>query len=666
MAVDKKIIKKVEKLRDRINYHNYRYYVLNDPVISDTEFDGLLKELVKIESQYPEIITPTSPTQRIGEELIGGFPTVRHSFPMLSLDNTYSEEELRMFDRRIERALLLEKYEYVIELKVDGFAVSLEYKNGEFRRGSTRGNGTVGDEMTQNLRTVKSIPLKLITKDKKLMDMEVRGEVFMSRVVFEKLNKEREKDGEPRFANPRNAAAGSIKNMDPGIVARRELDIFVHSIVEPHPFKTHFDAIEMLKEIGFKVTPVLEIAKSIDDVIKICEKWQPKKEKLEYCIDGMVVKVNSFEQQKSLGATTKSPRWAFSYKFPAEQAVSKIKDVVFSVGRTGTITPVAILEPVELAGSTVSRSTLHNQDEIERKDIRIGDCVVVEKGGDVIPKVVKVVAEKRTGKEKKLKVPDKCPICGSKLVKQKGEVAIRCLNRSCPAQVKGSIEHFASRNAMNIEGLGDALVDQLVEKNLVKNFAGIYKLRIEHLVGLERMGKKSSQNLINSIEKSKKRGLASLIFAIGIRHVGINAARVLESSFRTMDNLRNASFDDLESLEEIGPVIAESIVNYFKNRENTGVIDSLKKSAVNMRMSMSIRREMPLTGVSFVLTGTLKSHTREEAKELIEWLGGKVISSVSSKTNYVVYGEDPGSKFDKAKALGVKLIDEKEFRKMLP
>ncbi|MCK4583946.1 NAD-dependent DNA ligase LigA [candidate division WOR-3 bacterium] len=664
MTIDKKIIGKIEKLRDEINYHNYRYYVLNDPVISDTDYDILIKELKKLENKYPELITPTSPTQRIGDELVGGFPTVTHSVPMLSLENTYSEEELREFDKRIAKTLLTEKYEYVVELKIDGFAVSLEYRNGELMRGSTRGNGTVGDEITQNLRTINSIPLKLITKDKKLIDIEVRGEVFMSRTVFDRLNREREKNGKPLFANPRNAAAGSIKNMDPRVVAKRKLDIFVHTAVELHHFKSHYSAIETLKDIGFKVTPVLEVAKDINEVLEVCKTWQSKRDALLYDIDGMVVKINDFEQHRKLGETIKSPRWAFSYKFPAEQAVTKVKDIVLSVGRTGTVTPIALLDPVKLSGSTVSRSTLHNQDEIKRKDIRIGDYVIVEKGGEVIPKVVKVVTEKRTGKEKKLKMPENCPVCGSELVQSKDEVAIRCINLSCPAQVKGSIQHFASRSAMDIEGLGYVLVEQLVEKGLVKNFADIYSLEFDDLVNLERMGKKSSENLLNAIEKSKERGLAMLIFAIGIRHVGVKAARILASAFQTMDKLMSASFEDLESLEEIGPVIAESIVNFLKNRENIKVIENLKANGVKMKLMNKVRVKTLLSGKIFVLTGALKDYTRERAQKLIESLGGMVTSSVSSKTDYVVYGENPGSKFEKAKALGVKLINEEKFRKM--
>ena len=665
MPIDKKIKKRIEQLRKEINYHNYRYYVIDDPVINDTEYDMLLKELIDLEKKYPELITPDSPTQRIGEELIGGFPTVTHSVPMLSLENTYSEEELREFDKRIAKLLSGERYDYAVELKIDGFAVSLEYTDGKFTRGSTRGNGIVGDDITQNLKTIKSIPLQLLTEDKSLMNLDIRGEVFMPRKVFEKLNRERGKRGEPLFANPRNAAAGSIKNMDPRVVAERKLDIFIHTVVQPHPFKTHIESIHKLKEIGFKVTPVLEYARNIDEVIKICKKWQPKRDRLDFDIDGMVVKINDFEQHKKLGETIKSPRWSFAYKFPAEQAVSRIKDIELHVGRTGVVTPVAILEPVHLAGTTVSRSTLHNQDEIKRKDIRIGDYVIVEKGGEVIPKVVKVITTKRTGKEKVFKMPDVCPVCGSKLFQQQGEVAVRCINLSCPAQIKGRIEHFASCSAMDIEGLGEMLVNQLVDKGLIKSFSDIYHLDMDALVNLERMGKKSSLNLLNAIEKSKERGLARVLFGIGIRYVGIKAAKVLASHFHTMDKLMKATYEELESIKEIGPVMAESIVNFFKEKENIRVINELKRCGVKMESTIKVAKETPMAGKTFVLTGSLKDFTREEAKEKIELLGGKVLSSVSKKTDFVVVGENPGSKYDKAKNLGIKMIDEEQFKKML-
>ncbi len=665
MLVDKKIQKQVEKLREKINHHNYRYYVLNDPVISDRDYDKLMEELLKIEKQYPQLVTLTSPTQRIGEELIGGFPSTNHSVPMLSLENTYSEEELREFDKRIAKTLGKEDYEYVVELKIDGLAVSLEYKDGKFFRGSTRGNGIVGDEITQNLKTINSIPLKLIEKRVKISNIEVRGEVYMPRSVFENLNEDRKNSGEPLFANPRNAAAGSIKNMNPKIVANRKLDIFVHSVVSPHPFETHRDAMNTLKDIGFKVMPVLKRAVDIDEVTKICNGWKTKRDGLNFDIDGMVIKVNNFEQHKKLGETIKHPRWAFAYKYPALQAVTKIVDIVLSVGRTGVVTPVAALEPIELSGSTVSRSTLHNQDEIRRKDIRVGDYVIVEKGGEVIPKVVKVVTDKRTGKEREFRMPDRCPICGSKLVQNEDEVAIRCVNISCPAQVKGNIEHFSTRNAMDIEGLGFVLISQVVDNGLVTKFSDIYKLKLEQLVKLERMAEKSSENLLSAIEKSKQRGFARLLFGIGIRYVGVKAARILAEHFRSMERLMKTTYNELESIDEIGPVMADSIVKFFGNKENLGEIEKLRTSGVKMvPIKRSVSRNS-LQGKTFVLTGSLKSYTRSRVKEMIESLGGIVTSAVSKKTDFVVCGENPGSKYDKAKSFGIKIIDEQKLKKIL-
>lgn len=665
MPIPKKIREKVEKLREEINYHNYRYYALNDPVISDTDYDGLVEDLKKLEDEYPELITPTSPTQRIGEELTGGFPTVTHTVPMLSLENTYSDDETRAFDKRIAKVLGAGKYEYTVELKFDGFAVNLEYREGEFYKGSTRGNGLIGDDITNNLKTIPSVPLKLRAEKQELRNVQVRGEVYMPRAVFDALNTEREKREEPLFANPRNAAAGSIKNIDPWVVAQRKLDIYIHTVVPPHPFKRHADAMEGLKQAGFRVTPVLEVAKNIGEVMAVCRKWQQKRNTLGYDIDGMVIKINNFAQQEELGSTTKSPRWAMAYKFPAEQAVSRIKDIVLSVGRTGVVTPIAVLEPVELSGTTVSRSTLHNQDEIERKDIRIGDHVIVEKGGEIIPKVVKVIKDKRSGKEKKFIMVKKCPVCNSKLFTSEDEVAVRCINRSCPAQIKGSVLHFASRNAMDIEGLGFVLVKQLVEHGLVTNIADIYSLTLDNLIDLERMGKKSSRNILDAIQESKGRGLSMVIFGLGIRHVGIKAARILALQFRTMDGLMKASFEEIEAIPEIGPVMAESLVNFFSNKENREVINGLKHAGVSMEEKSAEKRGTGLSGKKFVLTGTLENYTREEAKELIETLGGDVTASVSKKTDYVIVGKDPGSKYDKALKLGIKILDEGAFRKII-
>ncbi len=660
------IRKEIERLREEIRYHDYRYYVLNNPVISDYEYDQLVKKLEKLEKEYPELITPDSPTQRVGEAYTGEFPPVEHRIKMLSLENTYSEDELKDFDRKVKKFLGSdEEVEYAVELKIDGVAVSLEYRKGKFFRGSTRGNGIVGDEITNNLRAIKSIPLKLLTDEKELFDIEVRGEVFMPRPSFEKLNKEREKRGEPLFANPRNASAGSLKNLDPRIVEKRGLDIFVHTIAEiPKKYKTHFEALSKLREIGFKISPFIKVVRGIEKAFPLIDEWQEKKKELDFDIDGMVLKVNSFELQRKLGYTEKAPRWAIAYKFPAEQRVTKIINIEVNIGRTGTATPVAILEPVFLSGTTVSRATLHNLDEIERKDIRIGDWVMVEKAGEIIPQVVKVVKEKRNGKEKKFVMPKDCPVCGAKLVREEGEVAYRCINVSCPAQVKGRIIHFASRNAMDIEGMGDVLVDVLVNRGLLKDYGDIYYLNRTDLIKLERMGEKSVDNLMNAIEDSKNRPLERLIYGLGIRHVGIHNARIISNIFHSIDSIRKASYEELASIDDIGPVRARSIVEFFNEKSNVNVLDKLRKAGVKIEEKVK-EGAKPLAGKKFVFTGALSTMTREEAQDLVISLGGSVSNSVSKKTDYTVVGENPGSKYDKAKSLGVKTISEKEFLKLI-
>ena len=660
------IRKEIERLREEIRYHDYRYYVLNNPVISDYEYDQLVKKLEKLEKEYPELITPDSPTQRVGEAYTGEFPPVEHRIKMLSLENTYSEDELKDFDRKVKKFLGSdEEVEYAVELKIDGVAVSLEYRKGKFFRGSTRGNGIVGDEITNNLRAIKSIPLKLLTDEKELFDIEVRGEVFMPRPSFEKLNKEREKMGEPLFANPRNASAGSLKNLDPRIVEKRGLDIFVHTIAEiPKKYKTHFEALSKLREIGFKISPFIKVVRGIEKAFPLIDEWQEKKKELDFDIDGMVLKVNSFELQRKLGYTEKAPRWAIAYKFPAEQRVTKIINIEVNIGRTGTATPVAILEPVFLSGTTVSRATLHNLDEIERKDIRIGDWVMVEKAGEIIPQVVKVVKEKRNGKEKKFVMPKDCPVCGAKLVREEGEVAYRCINVSCPAQVKGRIIHFASRNAMDIEGMGDVLVDVLVNRGLLKDYGDIYYLNRTDLIKLERMGEKSVDNLMNAIEDSKNRPLERLIYGLGIRHVGIHNARIISNIFHSIDSIRKASYEELASIDDIGPVRARSIVEFFNEKSNVNVLDKLRKAGVKIEEKVK-EGAKPLAGKKFVFTGALSTMTREEAQDLVISLGGSVSNSVSKKTDYTVVGENPGSKYDKAKSLGVKTISEKEFLKLI-
>uniref|UniRef100_A0A7C6A958 DNA ligase n=1 Tax=candidate division WOR-3 bacterium TaxID=2052148 RepID=A0A7C6A958_UNCW3 len=659
-----KVKKEIEKLRKEINFHNYRYYVLNDPVISDYEYDMLLKRLIALEEKYPEFITPDSPTQRIGGEPLKEFPTVTHDPPMLSLDNTYSYDELKEFDKRVRKQVA--KVEYLVEQKVDGVAVALRYEKGRLVLGATRGDGTRGDNITQNLKTIKTIPLQILSENPNLQNIEVRGEVYLTKKQFELLNKEREEEGEPLFANPRNAAAGSLKLLDPKLVAARNLDAFIHTVPKPPSKKFHsdFQMLGLLKEAGFKVIPHSNLFTSINEVIDYCEDWDKKREDLPYEVDGMVVKVDNFLEREELGETIKSPRWAVAYKYPPKQATTKIKRIYLQVGRTGTVTPVAEFEPVFLSGSTIAHSTLHNFDEIRRKDIREGDTVIIQKAGEVIPQVVKVVTDKRTGKEKVFKIPEKCPVCQSKLFRQADEVAYRCVNASCPAQIKRRIEHFASRSAMDIEGLGTVMVNTLVDKGLVKDFADIYHLKKEDLLKLERMGEKSAQNLITAIEKSKQQPYARLLYALGIRHVGVHAARILAQAFPTIDDLQKAPLEKIASIRGIGPTVAESIKNFFADKKNTELIARLKKVGLKFAAEKPKGAQI-FAGKTFVLTGALEHYTREQATELIVALGGNVSSSVSKNTDYVVAGKDPGSKYDKAVALGIKIISEKELEKMI-
>jgi len=659
-----KVKKEIEKLRKEINFHNYRYYVLNDPVISDYEYDMLLKRLIALEEKYPEFITPDSPTQRIGGEPLKEFPTVTHDPPMLSLDNTYSYDELKEFDKRVRKQVA--KVEYLVEQKVDGVAVALRYEKGRLVLGATRGDGTRGDNITQNLKTIKTIPLQILSENPNLQNIEVRGEVYLTKKQFELLNKEREEEGEPLFANPRNAAAGSLKLLDPKLVAARNLDAFIHTVPKPPSKKFHsdFQMLGLLKEAGFKVIPHSNLFTSINEVIDYCEDWDKKREDLPYEVDGMVVKVDNFLEREELGETIKSPRWAVAYKYPPKQATTKIKRIYLQVGRTGTVTPVAEFEPVFLSGSTIAHSTLHNFDEIRRKDIREGDTVIIQKAGEVIPQVVKVVTDKRTGKEKVFKIPEKCPVCQSKLFRQADEVAYRCVNASCPAQIKRRIEHFASRSAMDIEGLGTVMVNTLVDKGLVKDFADIYHLKKEDLLKLERMGEKSAQNLITAIEKSKQQPYARLLYALGIRHVGVHAARILAQAFPTIDDLQKAPLEKIASIRGIGPTVAESIKNFFADKKNTELIARLKKVGLKFAAEKPKGAQI-FAGKTFVLTGALEHYTREQATELIVSLGGNVSSSVSKNTDYVVAGKDPGSKYDKAVALGIKIISEKELEKMI-
>ncbi len=654
--------KRIAELREQILYHEKKYYVDNDPQISDYEFDQLMAELKKLEEIFPEFLSPDSPTQRVGEKPVEGFPTVEHRRPMLSIENCYNVEELREFDERVRRLLPGEKIEYVAELKIDGLSMSIIYLNGRYHQAVTRGDGSRGDEVTAQVKTIRSLPLTIPLKD----EVEVRGEVYLPYESFKKINREREERGEPLFANPRNAAAGSIRLLDPREVANRNLDIFLYYIfINGQEMPTQWENLQQLRKLGFKTNPEARLCRSLEEVIDYWKEWTEKRDSLEYDVDGVVVKVNSTRQRELLGTTAKSPRWAISFKFPARQVTTRIKDIIVQVGRTGALTPVAILEPVQISGTTITRCTLHNEEELKRKDIRIGDYVLLERSGDVIPHVVSVMKERRTGKEKPFLWPKNCPVCHSAVYKEEGEAISRCLNPSCPARIRESILHFASRRAMNIEGLGEALVDQLLTAGLVKKIPDLYHLKYDELVRLERMGPKSARNLLDQIEESKNRELWRLIFALGIRQVGEKLAQALARRFMDLDNLARASEEELQQLEDVGPKVARSIVFFFAQPENRKLLEELKAAGVKFKEKAEKAGPRPLQGLTFVLTGTLSSMTRDQAKEKIESLGGTVSSSVSKKTDYLVVGEEPGSKLEKAQELGVKTINEKEFLKLL-
>ena len=659
----------IERLRKEISRHDHLYYVLNKPTVSDREYDRLYRKLKDLEDAHPELITPESPTQRVAGAVTKAFPVVRHMTPMLSMDNTYSAEEIREFDARVRKNLKIDKVEYVVELKFDGVSVSLVYENGKWARGATRGDGQEGDDVSTNLKTIRSIPLvSRDDTDKATKLIEVRGEVYMTKKGFDEINALKEKAGEELFANPRNAAAGSLKLLDPKIVAERHLDIYIYGIgrYEGMDFDTHIEALEYLKGAGFRVNPHFKLCKGVREVIEYCNSWETKREKLEFEIDGMVLKVNDLGYRERLGVTSKSPRWAIAYKFPAEKALTEVEDIIVQVGRTGAITPVAILRPVHLSGTTVSRASLHNFDEIERLDVKIGDKVYVEKSGQIIPKVISVAKEKRKGKEKTFHAPIKCPACGSRLVSAPDEVAIRCENAGCPAQTREKILHFASRAAMDIEGMGDSMVDKLVEKKLVKDYSDIYYLKFEDIESLERMAKKSAHNLIDAIAKSKSAELHRLIYGLGIRHVGERAAWVLADKAGSIKKLEIASIEDLTKIAEIGPVMAESIYNFFRNKENLKILKKLEDAALSM--SSKANRSGAggrLSGKTVVVTGALKYFARAEIEELIRRSGANASSSVSKNTDFLVAGEEPGSKLDKARALGVKIVTEEEFKRML-
>jgi len=665
--------KKIEDLRKELRFHEYRYYVLGDPVISDYEYDRMMEELIALEKENPELITEDSPTQRVGGEPTKEFPPVIHQIPMLSLANTYTQEELFEFDGRIKKLLPGEKIEYVTELKFDGIAVSLIYRNGLFVQGATRGDGNRGDDITQNLRTIKSIPLKLFDKPGYPKNIEVRGEVFMSKKGFASLNRSQEKAGDKIFANPRNATAGSLKLQDPSLTAKRPLEFsayFLHvfnreEIKADLDLSTHRSHLNLLRELGLPVSRYAVLRRSINDVVDFCNMWEEKRDSLPFEIDGIVVKVNSIDQQKRIGSTAKSPRWAIAYKFKARQATTKLLDIHLQVGRTGVVTPVAVLEPVQLAGSTISRATLHNEDEIIRKDIRIGDTVLIEKGGDVIPKIVKVISEKRPSGSKPFRIPDTCPVCHGPLVRIEGEARVQCENVSCPAQVHRRIEHFASRSAMDIDGFGDALVEQLVNKGVIRDYGDIYFLKKEDLANLERMGQKSAENILNSIEQSKKRPLSRVIFGLGIRYVGSGVASILADHFGSIDKIKKADLEELTNIEGIGSVIAESIKNFFNQENNLKVIEKLRKAGVVMEQEIKDKKKGIFAGKIFVLTGALSRFTRDGAAELIESEGGEVKSGVSRNTDYILVGQNPGSKYRKALDLGIEVMDENTFVSIL-
>lgn len=657
--------KQIDRLRKEINKHNYHYHVLDQPLIDDYEYDQLYKTLHNLEKKYPDLITPDSPTQRIGGQPLAGFKTIEHSVRMLSLDNTYSEEEVRDFDKRV-RKQLAKRVVYEVTLKVDGVAVTLSYRNGVFELGATRGDGVHGDDITQNLRTIKSLPLRMLTDDPELANIEVRAEVFLPKKAFIALNREREAQSMSLFANPRNAAAGTLKLLDAREVAHRGLDMFVHTVPrQPSPsYHSHCDILRRLGASGFKIIPHIKQCQHLDEVFDYINRWRNAREALEYAVDGLVIKVDDFKQRERLGYTIKSPRWAIAYKYPAQQAVTQLQSISMQVGRTGRVTPVANLDPVLLSGTTVSRATLHNEDEIRRKDIRVKDHVVIEKGGEIIPKVVGVVNERRTGKEKKFTFPKTCPVCSEKLVRLPEEADWRCVNSSCPAQIRGAILHFASRQAMDIEGLGYVLVNKLVDSGILKSLDDIYRLNAETLAQQERMGKKSAENLIASIEKSKAKPFEKVLYGLGIPNIGINASHLLVEAFGLIDRISKAKHEDFSKLVGIGEIIAQSIIDYFKNKKNRQLIRNLKKMGLCFAHKRSKSKEF-LVGKTFVFTGELANMTRADAQARVRKYGGHPVSTISKQTDFVVCGANPGSKHNKAKKLGLNIISEKEFLNML-
>ncbi|WP_430483383.1 NAD-dependent DNA ligase LigA [Rossellomorea marisflavi] len=652
--------KRVQELHETLNQYNYEYHVLDKPSVPDSEYDQRLRELIELEDQFPDLKSPDSPTQRVGGAILDFFEKVEHRTPMLSLGNAFNEQDLRDFDRRVRQAVG-DDFSYVCELKIDGLAVSLRYESGRFVQGATRGDGSIGEDITSNLKTIRSIPLKV----KETAAFEVRGEAFMPKRSFEALNAAKEERGEEPFANPRNAAAGSLRQLDPKIAASRNLDIFLYALAEigDMGIESHSEGLDRLDELGFKTNPERKRCATIEEVLEYVEKWTQGRPDLSYDIDGIVIKVDALDQQSELGTTAKSPRWAIAFKFPAEEVVTILKDIELSVGRTGVVTPTAILEPVRVAGTTVQRASLHNEDLIREKDIKIGDHVVIKKAGDIIPEVVNVLEEKRTGEEQEFSMPTHCPECESELVRLEGEVALRCINPKCPAQIREGLIHFVSRNAMNIDGLGEKVISQLFREQLIEDVADLYRLEREQLLALERMGEKSVDNLLAAIEASKKNSLEKLLFGLGIRHVGAKAAKTLSQEFGTMDKLSSASAEELTAVNEIGGKMAEAIVAYFENEEVQELLQELKDAGVNMdykgpKPVAASDVDSYFAGKTIVLTGKIEQLSRNEAKERIEALGGKVTGSVSKKTDLVIAGEEAGSKLTKANELEIEVWDE--------
>ena len=656
--------KRIEELISLINYHNEKYYNQDSPEIEDFEYDNLMKELIKLEEENPELKRNDSPSNRVGGKPLDKFEQVVHKIPMLSLSNAYSWEDLKDFDSRVREAVGAD-VEYVVEFKIDGLSVGLNYNNGIFESGATRGNGIVGENITKNLMTIKNIPLNIDEKG----ELTVRGEVYISKKDFEEINKIQEEQDQPLYANPRNLAAGSLRQLDSKLTAKRPLDIFIFNLedINSKQFKTHSESLEYLKQLGFHVSPEFKVFKTMDEIIEYIKYWTEHREDLGFGIDGMVIKVNNLAQREQMGYTAKSPRWAIAYKFPAERKETKLLDIVVEVGRTGTITPTAVLEPIRLAGTTVSRATLHNEDYINEKDIKINDTVLVQKAGDIIPQVVEVIKEKRTGEEIEFKMPEECPVCGEPTVRLEGEAAVKCINISCPAQIRRGIIHFASREAMDIDGLGESIITLLLKQDLIKDISDLYYLKKEQISVLERMGDKSATNLINAINKSKENDLWRFINGLGIKLIGTKAAKILASEFKDLDKLMNATEQELINLEEFGQTMADSVVEFFKEEKNISVIEKLKEAGVNTKLIESDDEDIPkiFEKMKIVLTGTLPTLKRNDAKEMIEKRGGKATSSVSKSTSFVLAGEEAGSKLTKANDLGIKVIDEEKFLQLI-